>query len=48
MKEYAGQLTDEEMATGRWENEGGRMAVAQNWKRPSQAESPARLPTLYE
>lgn len=30
MKEYAGELTDEEMATNRWENEGGRMAVAQS------------------
>jgi hypothetical protein len=28
MKEYAGEMSDEEMATDRWENEGGHTELA--------------------
>ena len=37
MKEHAGERSDEEIATDRWENEGGHTELAQHRKRRSQA-----------
>lgn len=33
MREHAGDMSEEDVATGRWENEGGRTEVAQHQKR---------------